>query len=207
MLANILGLLKKSGAGSADLRQALTETPTAEAKAAVERLEAERRRLLLDGSEKDLKAVEETLASARRDLDRANAATEELQRRIAEAEAKEKTDAFNAERKAVEDEAQATADAIRKEYPALAHKLVAMLKRLQAADTAVREFNHRCYASNRDLRISMVQERVFNGYHPDGLNGSLLTQVSLPDIDPEFAPAWNDPQAPFRGRPMTFKAA
>jgi chromosome segregation ATPase len=211
MLSTVLNLLKKPAARSDELRKALSEISSAEARANVERLEAERRRLLLDGSDKDIRAVEENLASARRDLDRANAATEELQRRIAETEAKEEADKAAAERKAIEDEAQAAADAIRKEYPVLARKLVDLLERVKAADEAVKEFNQRLVKSGQwgtapHLRMESVQSRVFTNFNEQGWNGSLPVHVILPDIDANFAPGWNDQGKIHRGS-MALKVA
>jgi hypothetical protein len=198
---------KTAKATSADMRAALAQLSIEDAERAASDLEAERRRILLDGSDRELTAVEEKISAAWRQVERMTAAREELEARIAAIEAKEKADAFNAERKAIEDEAQAAADALRKEYPAIARKLIAMLERTEKADTATREFNRRIFQSAPHLRIEMVQQRVFNNFHPDGINGSLLTGVSLPDIDPQFAPAWNDPRASIRGRPMSLKAS
>jgi hypothetical protein len=85
MMKNILDLLRKPKNSSAELRDALSQLSVAEAEKLVETLEADRRKYLLDGSEKELEAIEAKLASANRDVERTYVAIEELKRRIAEA--------------------------------------------------------------------------------------------------------------------------
>lgn len=74
---------------AADLRAMLAKIDQQALLAVVERLEAERRRLLVHGSDVDLAAIDAELAAANRSCERAGAAIDELHRLIAEAEGRE----------------------------------------------------------------------------------------------------------------------
>ncbi len=74
---------------SAELRSTLAKIDQQALLAEVERLEAERRRLLVHGSDVDLAAIDAELAAANRSCERAGAAVDELHRLIAEAEGRE----------------------------------------------------------------------------------------------------------------------
>jgi hypothetical protein len=87
-----LGLLKKPTPTAAELREAVATISVATLEAEVNRLEAERRRLLLDGSDDEVIAIERKIEAANREVERAAAAIEELTARIANAEARERTE-------------------------------------------------------------------------------------------------------------------
>ncbi|EJW12617.1 hypothetical protein A33M_1900 [Rhodovulum sp. PH10] len=87
---SFLGLLKKSNLTAAELRNAVTKISVRDLEATVAELEAERRRLLLDGTDDQVAGVEAKITIANRDVERACAAVEEYTARIAEAEARER---------------------------------------------------------------------------------------------------------------------
>lgn len=74
---------------AADLRAMLAKIDQRALLAEVERLETERRRLLVHGSDGDLAAIDAELAAANRSCERAGAGVDELHRLITEAEARE----------------------------------------------------------------------------------------------------------------------
>lgn len=89
-LAKLLKSLANPKAQTAtELRATLAKIDQNALLAEVERLEAERRRLLIHGSDTDLAAIDAELATANRACERAGAAADELVRLIAEAEGRE----------------------------------------------------------------------------------------------------------------------
>jgi chromosome segregation ATPase len=104
------------------LRQTLDQIDIEGLEAAAEKLEAERRGVLLDGSDKDVEAVEAKIATANRDIERAYAAKAELTKRLDEAAAAateaELLDRYNTAKA----KADAAAKLLRKEYPELGRR-------------------------------------------------------------------------------------
>ncbi|CDX22111.1 hypothetical protein MPL3356_390151 [Mesorhizobium plurifarium] len=109
--------------------------------AAAENLEVERRRVLLDGTDKDLEAIEAKIASANRDIERAYAAKTELTKRLEAAKAAATESELRARYDAAKAQADAAGKMLRKEYPELAKRLVSLIRTLAEADVAVEEAN------------------------------------------------------------------
>lgn len=81
-IQTIVKSLRGGQTNTADqLRQTLDQINIEGLEAAAEKLEAERRRVLLDGSDKELEAIETKIAAANRDIERAYAAKAELEKR------------------------------------------------------------------------------------------------------------------------------
>lgn len=83
------GLAGTAPKTSAELRAALGKIDTAALEATVDRLEVERRRLLLTGSDAEVAAIGAEITAANLAAERGAAAIDELARLIAEAEARE----------------------------------------------------------------------------------------------------------------------
>lgn len=114
MLADALDLLRRPQASAAELRAALDSLSAPDAEREVDAIEAERRRILLDGTDADLATIETRISAACRTLERTTAAIDELQRRLAETERAE----GDAERRARHERARkASADAAKRLGP------------------------------------------------------------------------------------------
>ncbi|CDX39196.1 hypothetical protein MPLA_290070 [Mesorhizobium sp. ORS 3359] len=109
--------------------------------AAAENLEVERRRVLLDGTDKDLEAIEAKIASANRDIERAYAAKTELTKRLEAAKAAATESELRARYDAAKAKADAAGQKLQREYPELAKRLVSLIRTLAEADVAVEEAN------------------------------------------------------------------
>lgn len=185
----MLDAIKKLAAGgkppsSDDLRAARDGIDVAALEAAVEAAEVGRRDALVGADDRALDRAEQTVAKARRDLDRGRALIEALDERIATAEQAEARAALDAERQAVEVEAAAVAVTLRKEFPGLQRKMVALLNRLAAAEQAVRDVNDKLHAAGRDDEaVAGVEWRARPRpaiQHENAV--SLLTNVALPAL-------------------------
>src|SRR5690242_5137371 len=86
-VADVLKKLRTGKSSVAEITAALAEIDVDALEAASEALEAERRRVLLDGSDKDLEAIEAKITAADREVERAVAAKAELERRLEQATA------------------------------------------------------------------------------------------------------------------------
>lgn len=187
-------LKKLTGAGkpptSAELRAARDEIDEAALNRAVGAAEAALRDALVGGDEKAVERAEQQVVTARRSLDRARAAIEIISERVVVAEQAEAAATLDAERAAVEAEAQAAADAIRKMWPGLQTKMVALLNRLDAAEAAVAEVNRRLHAAGRgDDVVDDVEWRARprpQFQHETAV--SISSNVTLPAL-----PEWNVP--------------
>ena len=184
-------LKKLTGAGkppsAAELRTARDDIDEAALRRAVEAAEVSRCDALLTGDDEAIEKAEQEVAAARRNLDRARAAAEVLGERIALAEQAEAGAALDAERAAVEAEARATADAIRKAWPSLQLKMVALLDRLDAAEQAVSEVNRKLHAAGRGEEVVQSVEwraRPRPRFQHEAVM-SITSNVMLPDI-PEW---------------------
>lgn len=143
-IQTIVKSLRGGQTNTADqLRQTLGQIDIEGLEAAAEKLEAERRRVLLDGTDKELEAIETKIAAANRDIERAYAAKAELEKRleaaITAATEAELSDRYNAAKA----KADAAAKMLRKEYPDLARRLVELIRAVAEADVAVEEANKR----------------------------------------------------------------
>lgn len=175
---DLKALLKRGVRSAADLRAALAAIDHAGAAEELEAAEAARRALLLEGDDAAVLKAEQRISVARIAIDRARALEEELQLRIAEAEAAEAKAALDAEREAVEREAAATAKAL-KAYETHASAIVTLLQRLEAAEAAVTAINDKLSDAGRGGDcLAPVELRTFpaEGYAPAA---SVLTLTSL----------------------------
>ncbi|MER8653445.1 hypothetical protein [Mesorhizobium sp. M0847] len=155
---NILKSLRGGQTSTADqLRQTLDQIDIEGLEAAAEKLEADRRRVLLDGTDKDLEAIETKIAAANRDIERAYAAKAELERRLEAAAITETQQERTVKYDAAKAQADAAAKLLATKYPAIGREFVALLKTLAEAQLAVDLANHNL---------------------PDG---------AVPLVDPEFA--------------------
>jgi len=94
MIDKILNLIRKPKGTAAEYREALAAIDLKAAAAAVEILEAQRRDLLLMGSEQQIEEIETKLRQGNREVDRLHAASDELKRLIGEAETAEANEAL-----------------------------------------------------------------------------------------------------------------
>ncbi|RWE11565.1 MAG: hypothetical protein EOS61_15660 [Mesorhizobium sp.] len=141
MIQNILKSIRGPSKSVAELERALGQIDIPSLEAEAEKLEEERRRALLDGTDKDVELVERKIEVANREVERAYAAQAELTKRIELAKAA----ATESELRARYDGAKAKSDAagkmLQKEYPELAKRLVSLIRTLAEADVAVEEAN------------------------------------------------------------------
>ena len=185
---NIQTIIKsmRGQAKTADqLRQALDQIDIEALEAAEERLEAERRLVLLVGSDKELDAIEAKIATANRDIERAYAAKVEFTKRLDEAAAAA-TEAELTERYS---SAKAKADAaakMLKEYATIGRRFVDLIRAIAEADIAVDEANVR-RQQQLILRAQMLKagldpetiERELNDFKREVL-ARIPSSVSLP---------------------------
>jgi chromosome segregation ATPase len=88
-MLNFRDLIRKPNPTAAELRDAVASLSVADAEARVLQLESERRKLLIDGPEKELEKKEAEITAANREVERVGLAIEELTLRITGAEARE----------------------------------------------------------------------------------------------------------------------
>ncbi|MGO7210262.1 hypothetical protein ACCS75_04050 [Rhizobium ruizarguesonis] len=153
------------------------------------RAERVRAGLLLDGSEKQLDVAEAALTTAIRERDRGIAVKAELSKRIAEREVSDAAAALDAERDAIEREAETVKELITDEWPQLQAKSVAILMRLAAAEKAVEDHNGRRMSAGRNDLVPSVETRAFPA--PVGEYAplhSILKQTTLKAI--ASVPGW-----------------
>lgn len=145
---------------STDLRAALAELDHTALHAAIEAAEHDVTKAVLSGAESAVERAEDRLSTAKRNRDRAQIARAELEKRLAAVEAAEAEAALNAERAAVEAEAKAVAAALRRDWPALQSKMVALLERLSIAEDAVQAVNTKLHSAGRTDIVSEVEWRA-----------------------------------------------
>lgn len=185
----MLEILKKLTGGpkaatAAELRAALAELDDAALVAAVEAAKADVGEAILSGAEKAVEKAELALEVAHRNRERATVARAELHKRLMAAEAAEASAALDAERATAEADAKAVAAALRREWPALQSKMVALLERLSGAEEAIKAVNSKLAAAGRDdERLDDVEWRA----RPRPVFAwegtvSLAANVALPEI-------------------------
>ncbi|TSE07586.1 hypothetical protein C1D09_018820 [Mesorhizobium intechi] len=140
---DIFKLLRRQSNTAADLKAALAAIDLDGAEAVAEGIEAERKRILLDGTDKELAAVEERLAAAYRHIERLGAAKEELERRIEAATAAETQQERTVQYASAKAQADAAAKLLTTRYPAIARDFIGLLKTLAEAQLAVDDANQR----------------------------------------------------------------
>jgi septation ring formation regulator EzrA len=193
---SVLDKIRAKASTAAELRQKLARLRTSDPHANLNALNASRRRLLLEGSERELDAIDAEIAKCSRECDRFSHAVAKLDADIAEAEAKEAHDALTAGRDRVQVEAEACAKELKTQYPKLANSLVALLERLAAAEGTVVAVNEKLTTAGRiDERVAPVEQRAVPfvpGCIPD--YQSIRTRTSLRGFkSSNFARGWRDP--------------
>lgn len=140
-VADVLKKLRTGKSSVAEITAALAEIDVDALEAASEALEAERRRVLLDGSDKDLEAIEAKITAADREVERAVAAKAELERRLEQATAAQSEGERIARYKAAKAKSKQAADRVVKEYAAHAKGLADLIRALAEATVAVQAAN------------------------------------------------------------------
>lgn len=134
-----LAILRRSHATSADLERALAGIDLAAAEAAVDELEAQRRRLLAGtGSDRDIDFIEDKIKTANRTVERLAAARDELPLRIAARKARE---AAVDRRIAAAEKLTARGMVVFVEIDKLACKLAPLLEELRRIEGEIRATN------------------------------------------------------------------
>ena len=119
------------------------ETESAEAAAAIEKLEARRTEVLLHETDEAAKKHDEHTADLRRRLDRANARIEALRVEIEDRKAEEAERVKREERAAIEKQIAAAQKELAARYPKAAAEIVALLEICAKADVAAEAFNRK----------------------------------------------------------------
>lgn len=188
----LIDLIRAPAPSSSDLRQALLTTCELDALAELDALKAKRRDVLLGGSDAALAKIDMQIAAAQVEYDRRVVAREEVERRLAEASAREEREALTARRSEVDREADAVAALLRSRYVKATNELVSIIERLLAAEQAVLEVNAALAAAGReDERLPEVEPRglPWSGYF--SLTHSIINRVTLPPLAAVGLRGWN----------------
>jgi hypothetical protein len=139
--ATVLQKLRKGNLSVAEIEGALSEINIEEMEAASTKLEEDRRRALIEGTDKDVETIEAKITLADRDIERAVAAKAELERRLQEATAAESEGERKARYKAAKTKAKQVADRIG-EYAVHAKAIADLIRLLAEASIAAQEANN-----------------------------------------------------------------
>lgn len=212
MMNAIRNLLGKKSQTAADLRAARDSIDLGALSKVADVAAAERRAALLDGSDDEIAKLEQKEAVARRDVDRANAAIEELDRRIAIVAEKEALAEWRASRAAIIGAAEVAAKSLRERYPAAARELAEIISAAETVNVTVRDWNQNRAnnwpegATEQDRTpLKHVESLLFDGFHEDGHNGSLIQTARLLELG-DFAPGLHDYGAPHRGSTLKIRS-
>lgn len=165
-------LLRTPEPASAELRRALAGLGIAAKAAALPKLQAERRQLLLDVADAStLDEVERRLTEAQREHDRAVIYDEELRKRLEAAELRERIDALAARKAAVEAESVALVTLIDERYPALLAELKDMEERQRVLIQEAGQVDAELTAIGATERVQLARGKVRG---PDGYGLSHL---------------------------------
>jgi len=140
-------------------------------------LNASRRRLLLEGTDREVDKIEAEIATCSRECDRFDHAVAKLESEIAAADAKEARDALTAKRDQIEKRAQAFASKeLKLDYVRYANGLVDVLEGLTEIEAEVESINAELRAAGRvDETLQPVEPRVRAAYRqpPDAASPPL----------------------------------
>ena len=168
MSFNFRDLIRKTNPTAAELRAAVTKLSVEEAEAKVTTLEAEHRRLLIEGTEAEVEAVEQKILAATRDVQRVAIAIEEFTTRISAAEAREAAETLD---KVEADQIKAW-QIIKAEYLGLhrqCEKLAADLRRIQAMDAEFAANNRALASAGRSTaKVTHPVSNLATYDHPSG---------------------------------------
>lgn len=168
------------------IRVALTEIDVPALEAALATFEKRRVDAILSGDATGVATAEQAADAARRDVERARIAIADLERRLAETEAREQAEALEIERQRVEQEAQAVAEELRTRWPEHQRAMIKMLERMDRADDAVAALNERLARAGRSDLVQGVEWRV-RPYPTFAWEGAttIKVNVTLPEL-PEW---------------------
>jgi hypothetical protein len=138
--AAVLTKLRSGNLSVAEIQSALASIDVEAMEAAAEQLEEDRRRVLVEGNDKDVDAVEAKITLANRDIERAIAAKAELERRLEKAASAETENARKARYKAAKAKSKQAADRV-KEYSVHAKAIADLIRLLAEATVAVQAAN------------------------------------------------------------------
>lgn len=178
MLKSLLALLKRPSATSAELEAALAQIDPQPLEEQVEKLEGERRALLLkDGADKAIEDLEARIRDANRDIERLAVAKGKLQDRIERA----KGDEHVALIERMGSDGRAAAEAMKSAYIELdaivAGKVVPILDRLKQLEEELRACNKFVAENGRsDLKVKFPLQEL--GEHL-GMNPQSLPTPAL----------------------------
>jgi hypothetical protein len=193
-LKALIGTARAKSAPSADLAAAVPEARR-EVEAA-ERAEAAAASAYAEGllrlDDRELQALIDGRTRAKIRRDRAQMLLSTLETNLSAAREAEAIAALTTERAVVERELTTISGLIRTEYPKLATALVAMLERLEAADTAITAVNEKLMIAGRhDEILPDVQSHALPKPGPHEIAPSIWGPTRLAEI-PGFAPGWHD---------------
>ncbi|PSJ57389.1 hypothetical protein C7I85_22660 [Mesorhizobium soli] len=140
--ASVLKKLRTGKSSVAEIEDALARINIDDLEAAAEKLEEERRRILLDGTDKELEAIEAQIVTANRDVERALATRAELEKRLREAAAAEADSEKLARYRAAKKAGELAASRVAEEYPRLAAGIRDLIRALAEATAAVELANN-----------------------------------------------------------------
>ena len=136
----VLGAAEKPQA-AATIRKQPAGVDVDALEAEVERIEAERRKALVRGSDSDVEALDGKLAAANRAADCGIALRDELQRLLAEAEAREAADALACERAEAERLSRTAIESLQTRLPALFGDIRSVIRQVAEAEITVAAIN------------------------------------------------------------------
>ena len=184
-IQTIVKSLRGGQTNTADqLRQTLDTLDIEGLEAAAEKLEADRRRVLLEGTDKDLEAIEARITSANRDIERRFALRDELQSRLAKIDEADEI----AGRKRRYDEATKLSGEARKalaRYPSLARQIIDMLAVVAEAEAAIAAANDDLPEGASPITAAEASVRGTGDDIPP-----LASTILLPSFDPAKPDLW-----------------
>lgn len=202
-IASAFSLLDKPAATSQELRQALAALDIDGAERAVDQLEAQRQSLLLRGSEQEIETIEADIRAGNREVERRHAMKREMEKRLAEAEERERLENLEATAANARD-AQARMMAAYLELDGLATRVVELLNALDVDWRVIQASNRTAIDSDRrDLKVNhplgMLAQQLgrpvenlpqvnlwsLHGYRPRHPDGRLLGRMR--DLMPSAA--------------------
>jgi hypothetical protein len=188
-MKHLCELLKRKESSSAVLRKALAEIDVPAAERRVDELEAERRALLLSGTDREVQAIDDRIAAENRKVERLIVMRQELERRIADAEKLEANEALSAELAGVVKKREATIRAIVDGYPPLAAAIVEILEGIGETEEAIVNVNSKLHAAGRpDESLKPIESSIFPDWRHYPM--SLRSTIRLPAFNDGFARGW-----------------
>jgi hypothetical protein len=159
---SVLDIFKKPAKTADQLRAKLAEIERQlpAFRLLVDATEKERAAGLLSLADREVEAIEARLARAKRDLDRATAATEEISRQLADAERREAAERLDDIKREAETIAASTANDVLTIYRELGGKVVQALEAAARIDEKIREANRQLREGGRTEVVETVADRV-----------------------------------------------